>query len=33
VILEEGPPEAIFKHPSQPRTQQFLERIVEAGRL
>jgi polar amino acid transport system ATP-binding protein len=33
VILEEGPPEQIFSAPAQPRTQQFLERIVEAGRL
>jgi polar amino acid transport system ATP-binding protein len=33
VILEEGPPEEIFSEPSQPRTQQFLQRIIEAGRL
>ncbi len=33
VILEEGRPEDIFGAPSQPRTQQFLQRIVEAGRL
>ena len=33
VILEQGPPEQIFTAPSEPRTQQFLERIVEAGRL
>jgi polar amino acid transport system ATP-binding protein len=33
LILEEGPPQAIFSHPKQPRTQQFLERIIEAGRL
>ncbi|HXV02350.1 MAG TPA: amino acid ABC transporter ATP-binding protein [Gaiellaceae bacterium] len=33
VILEEGPPEQIFSAPTQPRTQQFLERIVAAGRL
>jgi polar amino acid transport system ATP-binding protein len=33
VILEEGPPERIFSAPSEPRTQQFLARIVEAGRL
>jgi polar amino acid transport system ATP-binding protein len=33
LILEEGPPHAIFSHPKQPRTQQFLERIIEAGRL
>jgi polar amino acid transport system ATP-binding protein len=33
VILEQGPPERIFGAPSQPRTQQFLQRIVAAGRL
>jgi polar amino acid transport system ATP-binding protein len=33
VILEQGPPEQIFRQPQQPRTQQFLERIVESGRL
>jgi polar amino acid transport system ATP-binding protein len=33
VILEEGPPEQIFSAPKEPRTQQFLQRIVEAGRL
>jgi polar amino acid transport system ATP-binding protein len=33
LILEEGSPERIFTAPSEPRTQQFLERIVEAGRL
>jgi polar amino acid transport system ATP-binding protein len=33
VILEEGPPEQIFSAPREPRTQQFLARIVEAGRL
>ena len=33
VILEEGTPEAIFTRPREPRTQQFLQRIVEAGRL
>jgi polar amino acid transport system ATP-binding protein len=33
VILEEGAPEAIFSAPQQPRTQQFLQRIIEAGRL
>jgi polar amino acid transport system ATP-binding protein len=32
-ILEEGLPHEIFAHPRQPRTQQFLERIIEAGRL
>jgi polar amino acid transport system ATP-binding protein len=33
VILEEGTPEQIFGAPREPRTQQFLQRIVEAGRL
>ena len=33
VILEEGSPEQIFGAPREPRTQQFLQRIVEAGRL
>jgi len=33
VILEQGRPEEIFEAPREPRTQQFLQRIVEAGRL
>jgi polar amino acid transport system ATP-binding protein len=33
VILEQGPPAEIFSAPREPRTQQFLQRIVEAGRL
>ena len=33
VILEEGTPAQIFAAPREPRTQQFLARIVEAGRL
>jgi polar amino acid transport system ATP-binding protein len=33
VILEEGPPEQIFGAPRERRTQQFLQRIVQAGRL
>jgi polar amino acid transport system ATP-binding protein len=32
-ILEEGPPEAIFTAPREERTQQFLQRIIEARRL
>jgi polar amino acid transport system ATP-binding protein len=32
-ILEQGLPQEIFANPKQPRTQQFLERIIEAGRL
>jgi polar amino acid transport system ATP-binding protein len=33
VILEEGDPDQIFSAPREPRTQQFLQRIVAAGRL
>jgi polar amino acid transport system ATP-binding protein len=33
VILEEGRPEAMFSAPREARTQQFLQRIIEAGRL
>jgi polar amino acid transport system ATP-binding protein len=33
VILEQGPPEQMFGSPREPRTQQFLERIVNAHRL
>jgi polar amino acid transport system ATP-binding protein len=33
VILEQGPPERIFGSPTEPRTRQFLARIVAAGRL
>jgi polar amino acid transport system ATP-binding protein len=33
LILEEGPPERIFSDPAEPRTRQFLQRIVDAGRL
>jgi polar amino acid transport system ATP-binding protein len=32
-ILESGPPSEIFTSPREQRTQQFLQRIVEAGRL
>ena len=32
-ILEEGPPERIFTSPEHPRTRQFLQRIIAAGRL
>ena len=32
-ILEQGPPEEILSAPKEPRTQQFLQRIIEAGRL
>jgi polar amino acid transport system ATP-binding protein len=33
LILEEGPPARIFTQPRESRTQQFLERIIAAGRL
>jgi polar amino acid transport system ATP-binding protein len=33
VLLEEGPPAEIFSAPKNPRTQQFLQRIIEARRL
>ncbi len=33
VLLEQGPPEEIFSNPQEPRTQQFLQRIIAAGRL
>jgi len=33
LILEEGAPQEIFSRPKEPRTQQFLERIIQAGRL
>jgi polar amino acid transport system ATP-binding protein len=32
-ILEQGPPDRIFADPQEPRTRQFLNRIIEAGRL
>ena len=32
-ILEQGPPAQIFSEPREPRTRQFLNRIIEAGRL
>ena len=32
-ILEEGPPAQIFSEPREARTRQFLNRIIEAGRL
>ena len=33
VVLEQGPPQQIFENPKEERTQQFLKRILEAGRL
>jgi polar amino acid transport system ATP-binding protein len=32
-ILEEGPPAQIFTAPREPRTREFLQRIIDAGRL
>jgi polar amino acid transport system ATP-binding protein len=32
-ILEQGPPDRIFGRPTEPRTQEFLQRIISAGRL
>ncbi|EHT99292.1 ATP-binding component of an ABC superfamily amino acid transporter [Pantoea stewartii subsp. stewartii DC283] len=29
VIAEQGTPDAIFGHPQNPRTQQFLSRVLE----
>ncbi len=33
VILEQGPPDEILANPREPRTQQFLQRVIESGRL
>jgi polar amino acid transport system ATP-binding protein len=33
VILEQGPPDRMFSEPEHPRTRQFLQRIIAAGRL
>jgi glutamate transport system ATP-binding protein len=33
VILEQGPPAELLSRPREQRTQQFLQRIIEAGRL
>ncbi len=32
-ILEQGPPEQLLAAPTEPRTQQFLQRVIAAGRL
>ena len=32
-VLEQGPPEQVLGDPVEPRTRQFLSRIIEAGRL
>ena len=33
VVLETAPPAELFSEPKQERTQQFLKRVIEAGRL
>jgi polar amino acid transport system ATP-binding protein len=33
VLLEQGPPEQVLDDPQEPRTRQFLRRVIEAGRL
>jgi len=32
-IIEDGPPARILSDPREPRTRQFLQRIIDAGRL
>ena len=32
-ILEQGPPEQLFGDPHEPRTRQFLERVIQSGRM
>ena len=32
-ILEQGPPQQLFTSPREPRTQQFLQRVIDSGRL
>ena len=32
-VLESGPPDRVLKEPTQERTRQFLQRVIEAGRL
>ena len=32
-ILEMGPPREILSDPQEPRTRQFLQRVLDAGRL
>jgi polar amino acid transport system ATP-binding protein len=33
VLLEQGPPEQVLGDPVEPRTRQFLSRVIDAGRL
>jgi polar amino acid transport system ATP-binding protein len=32
-ILEQGPPDQIFRDPTEARTRQFLDRVIAAGRM
>jgi ABC-type histidine transport system ATPase subunit len=32
-IIEQGPPSQVFTAPKSERAQQFLQRIIDAGRL
>jgi polar amino acid transport system ATP-binding protein len=32
-LREQGPPEQVLVDPREPRTRQFLARVIEAGRL
>jgi polar amino acid transport system ATP-binding protein len=32
-IVEAGPPDVVFTNPQHPRTKEFLQRIIQAGRL
>ncbi len=32
-ILEDAPPDELFSNPREERTQQFLQRVVDAGRM
>ena len=33
VILEQGAPQQMFTDPTEERTKQFLQRIIDAGRM
>lgn len=32
-ILEQGPPDQMFSDSAEPRTREFLRRVIDAGRL
>jgi polar amino acid transport system ATP-binding protein len=32
-LLEEGPPSQLFGDPQEPRTREFLQRVIESGRM